>query len=55
MDVEKVADILASIVDTPIKDAWFLVDEGVLMLGFEHGKTVYIRGRDLTVDMEAPN
>ena len=55
MDVEQVADILESIVDTPIKDAWFLVDEGVLMLGFGHGKTVYIRGDNLTVDLEAAN
>ena len=55
MDIEQVADILESIVDTPITDAWFLVDENVLMLGFQHGKTVYIRGDNLTVDMEAPN
>jgi hypothetical protein len=55
MDIKQAADILASIVDTPIKDAWFLVDEGVLMLGFEHGKTVYIRGNGLEIDMEAPN
>ena len=55
MDIETAADILESIVDKPIRDAWFLVDEGVLMLGFDHGKTVYIVGESLTIDQEAMN
>jgi len=55
MDAELAADILESLVDKPIRDAWFLIDEGVLMLGFDHGKTVYIRGKDLTLDHEAAN
>jgi hypothetical protein len=55
MDIETAADILESLVDKPIRDAWFLVDEGVLMLGFDHGKTVYITGKNLTLDQEAAN
>jgi len=55
MDIETAADILESLVDKPIRDAWFLVDEGVLMLGFDHGKTVYIVGDSLTIEQEAAN
>jgi len=55
MDAELAADILESLVDKPIRDVWFMIDEGVLMLGFDHGKTVYITGKDLTLDQEAAN
>lgn len=55
MDADKAAEILESIVDKPIRDVWFMIDEGVLMLGFDHGKTVYITGKDLTLDHEAAN
>jgi len=55
MDAELAADILESLVDKPIRDVWFMIDEGVLMLGFDHGKTVYITGKNLTIEHEAAN
>jgi hypothetical protein len=50
---EELGEVLLGIIGKPLVSAAAAPDFGVLMLTFPEGETLYVRGDNLSIDMEA--
>lgn len=55
VDLETAVEILSCVVDKPLLAAAYVPEADCLLLSFPEGKDIYIRGKGLTIDLEAAN
>jgi hypothetical protein len=51
----ELADILQGVIGKPLVSAAIAPEFGLLMLTFPEGKTIYVSGENLDIDLEAAN
>ena len=55
MTPEELHEMLTALIGKPLQSVAVMQDFGVMMLCFPEGKTLYVAGEKLSIEIEAPN